>query len=127
LRGRAGELDDASAEFQYEDGTTFDMNDEDNVPITVVTDGRVASATMVTVPAFQEEFVALGSWDDAAQADLLLADANCLPCAAREMDALLEDWETFAISDAAWDGAASRFTPEQWFRSTILHRSTDKT
>lgn len=126
LRGVSVELDDAIAELQNEDGTTFDMNDETAMPVTVVTDGRVASATLVTVPAFQEAFVSLGTWEEAEAAMGLMAAGSCVPCAAREMDALIEEWEQYAVSDSSWDGSAARFTPEQWYRSTILHRSSDK-
>lgn len=122
LRGVSVELDDVTVQFQYDDGSPFDPEDTAHTPVQVVTDGRVASATMVTVPAFQEAFIALGPWAD----DELTAAGDCAPCAFRqEMDALSDSWAAFAIAEGEWDGSASRFTPEQWYRSTLVHRSDD--
>jgi len=120
LQGVSVELDDAAFELQYEDGTAFDLNDDASQPVTVVTDGRVASATLVTVPAFQEAFITLGTWAD-AEDDALAA--GCIPCAAKEMDDLFDSWRTFKISEAAWDGSAARFTDDEYYRSCVLHKN----
>lgn len=60
--------------------------------------GRIAAATIVQIPAFQEAYVALGPW----------------PKDEPETEA------SFAISEKPWSGDASRFTIEQWKRSTII-------
>ncbi len=123
LRGLSVDLDDAAFELQYPDGSPYDMEDSDTLPIAVVTDGRIASVTLCAIPAFQEAYIALGTWADAE--DLEAVTAGCLPCQAREMDALYESWASFAVVDTEWDGSAGRFDNDQWFRSTILHRSDD--
>jgi hypothetical protein len=122
LRGVSVELDDVTVQFQNVDGSPYDPQDTAHSPVQVVTDGRVSSATMVTVPAFQEAFIALGPWDP----EEVVASGDCAPCAFRqEMDDLADSWVQFAISEAQWDGSESRFTPEEWFRSTTVHRSDD--
>jgi hypothetical protein len=127
LRGLSVDLDDATFELQYEDGSPFDMNDEDGDPIAVVTDGRVASVTLCSIPAFQEAYISLGTWADADADDAALAAAGCVPCAAREMDALYETWTAYAISEAAWDGSPSRFTDEEYYRSCVVHKNGTST
>jgi hypothetical protein len=127
LRGLSVDLDDATFELQYEDGRAFDMNDEDNDPVAVVTDGRIASVTLCSIPAFQEAYIALGTWADAEADDATLAAAGCLPCAAREMDALYAEIEDYAISEASWDGSPSRFTDEEYYRSCVVHKNGTST
>lgn len=105
LRGLSVDLDDATFELQYEDGTAFDMNDEESDPVAVVTDGRIASVTLCSIPAFQEAYISLGTWAESdADADALAAGAvGCLPCeAARE--------EAAAAAEAAAK-AAGEFAP----------------
>jgi hypothetical protein len=66
-RGVSVDVDDATAEVQNEDGSLFDAEtwqQGDPEPFTVVTDGRIAAITAVDIPAFQEAFVAIGSWAD---------------------------------------------------------------
>jgi hypothetical protein len=126
LRGFSVDLDDATFEMQNDDGTPFDLEDETGDPIGVITDGRIASVTVCAIPAFQEAYIALGPWQDDSHDDTELAAAGCAPCAAREMDELMASWEQYGISEAEWDGSAARFTPEQWYASTIVHKSEDK-
>lgn len=123
LRGLSVDLDDATFELQYEDGTAYDMNDEDHDPVAVVTDGRISSVTLCSIPAFQEAYIALGTWADAEADDAALAAAGCLPCAAREMDALFDSWEQFKISEAAWDGSPARYSDDEYYRACILHKN----
>lgn len=119
MRGLSVDLDDATFELQYEDGSPFDMEDVEHQPVGVVTDGRISSVTLCAIPAFQEAYIVLGAEDESS------LTAGCIPCQAQEMDALLEEWDAFGISEKAWDGSASRFTPEQWYRSCTLHKSDD--
>jgi hypothetical protein len=87
LRGLSVDLDDATFELQYEDGRAFDMNDEENDPVAVVTDGRIASVTLCSIPAFQEAYISLGTWAESdADTDALEA-AGCLPCQAAKEEA----------------------------------------
>jgi hypothetical protein len=60
------------------------------------TAGRVRGATLVHIPAFVSARVGLGEPPEA-----LAAAAG--------------------VSEGEWDGSASRFTPEQWRRSCIVH------
>ena len=47
------------------------------------------------------------------------ADAEAIAASQATSDGVVE-----MISDAAWDGSAGRFTPEQWKKSTVLHVCT---
>ncbi len=130
LSGVSVALDDATVEYQNEDGTTYDLdNPSETPPVTAVTDGRIASATVVPIPAFQEGYIALGPWEREAEPTEAeqLAAAGCAPC---EAMAEAEEWmseEHFAVSEAAWDGSASRFDDDQWKNSCILDRGTGDT
>lgn len=97
--GVSVDIDDAAFDLEPEDGgVTF-------------SDARVCSASIVPIPAFAEAWVALGPWD-AAEAGYPEGE----PATFRS--------ETFAsVSEKSWDGSASRFTPQQWKRSCVLHLS----
>lgn len=72
---------------------------------------RVCSAAMVAIPAFAEAYIQLGD------------DPDYIPDSIT--DGLTDDEvaaNVAAASEKAWNGSASRFTPEQWKRSTILHK-----
>jgi hypothetical protein len=60
--------------------------------------GRIRGATMVHIPALVEAAIRLG------------------PAPDRSPDPVVA-----AVSEAPWDGSASRFTPEQWRKSCIVH------
>ena len=119
LRGVSVDLDDVTVELQNEDGTAFDLDSDPNGAIENVIDGRVASAALVSIPAFQEAFVSLGTWEDDVTA---VTASGCTPCAAREMDAYYDEVHEFAIAEGTWDGSASRFSDTEWIRSTIVDR-----
>jgi hypothetical protein len=76
-------------------------------------EGRIRAATLVDIPALTGAWAELGSWDEIA----MLASAGCEPC----MERMLK-YRKFAISEASWDGSASRFSDEEWVRSTIVDR-----
>jgi hypothetical protein len=85
--------------------------------------GRIRAATLVDIPAFVEAYAMLGpDPDDEPMMDDDLLAAGCIPCAAKELDEHYATLVDFAISEAAWDGAASRFTDEEWVRSTVVDR-----
>lgn len=124
LRGVSIDLDDTAAfELVTEAGEPFDLETYapgDPEPVKRMVDGRIASASIVAIPAFQEAYIRLGSWDDAEPA---LTAAGCMPCeAAAEMDAFFETLVDYAISESDWDGSASRFDDDQWKASTIVDR-----
>lgn len=125
LRGVSIDLDDTAAfELVTEAGEPFDVeswNVGDPEPIKRMVDGRIASASIVAIPAFQEAYIRLGTWDDAPGEDGLTA-SGCVSCAAKEMDEFFEVLAPYAISEGAWDGAASRFDDDQWKASTIVDR-----
>lgn len=107
LRGVSVDLDRAVAVLQNRDGSTFDIESWDpdgEQPVTVLSEYRLAAATLCAVPAFDEAFVALGPWTDEAPAgeevpseeeDPLVASA-CTPC---EAAAALEAAEVALGSD----------------------------
>lgn len=84
---------------------------------TTFSDARVCSASIVTIPAFPEAEIFLGEppegWMDEADS----MDASGRPTAA----ALVASGMFEAVTDQPWDGAASRFTPEQWQASCCVH------
>lgn len=78
------DLDNMVAAYVNEDGSDFDFDlwqPGDPEPVMEVTEGRISAATIVDIPAFQEAFIALGTW---AEADMV---ASCIPC---EAAAILE-------------------------------------
>lgn len=127
LRGVSVDLDgDTTFEIVSEAGEPFDLESYtpgDPPPIARAVDARVTSAAIVPIPAFQEAYVRLGSWDDEAAAEpVLTAAGGCIPCAASEMDGYYEGLQAYAISESSWDGSASRFDDDQWKRATIVDR-----
>lgn len=125
LRGVSVDVDRAQMEL-VNDG------DQEGVDIT----GRIAAATLVPIPAFQEAFVALGP-DPFANNDYqedsengnsecpegqhMMPDGTCM-----DDDEMSSGTTRFAITDREWDGDSARFTPEQWRDSTILHRAPEE-
>lgn len=121
-RGVSIDLDgDTAFELVTDDGSAFDVDayvpGESPEPIMKVVEGRITSAALVSIPAFAQAYVALGTWEAP-----LTAAGECVPCAAAEMDAYYEELGGFAISERPWDGSAGRFSDEQWQRATILDR-----
>lgn len=94
------------------DSAVFDMDEDGDNPMMRVREGRVRAATLVDIPALVGAWAQLGSWEDS----LMLAASGCLPC--QEQNRTYRD---FAISESEWDGSSSRFTDEEWCRSTIVH------
>jgi len=87
---------------------------EPNEEGVIFSKGRIASATIVAIPAFAEAYFDLGLWSDVEE------PAEQPPLV--EVSKLGQS-ETF-VSEEPWDGSASRFTPEQWHASCILHTHT---
>ncbi|HEY4457926.1 MAG TPA: phage minor head protein, partial [Pseudonocardiaceae bacterium] len=96
LRGVSVDVDDATMELQNEDGSAFAEDDATERPITVFTDGRICGATLVSIPAFQEAFITVGTPDALHAAG--------------------------GVHEGKWDGSAGNYTPEQYKRACILHR-----
>lgn len=124
-------VDADDAEFDY---------DEDSGKVEF-TRARIASASIVTIPAFSEAYIALGDAppgfmgpDDEAKGNVCdpedpaydeeacraKADEDAQPS---EIGAALVAMAARAVfvSEEAWDGSAGRFTDEQWKRSCVLH------
>jgi hypothetical protein len=138
--GRYGVSIDADkidgAHLANEDGSAFDMDTYDPESGVepygeVYEEARICSASAVSIPAFANAWIALGpdpehDYGDAGL-DSVAASAVAgvvpgtisytLPSTTYSTSAN----STFAISDGSWDGSASRFTPEQWKRSCVLH------
>jgi hypothetical protein len=137
--GVSVDADDAEFEFNEEDGKiTF-------------TSARIASASVVSIPAFAEAFIALGSSvtepdDEAEECDPESPDYE--ECIAKKKEKMPEKAPEYAIqpltltttnttlsnvtwtmgssfiSEEKWDGSAGRFTPEQWKKACVLHVCT---
>lgn len=93
------------------DSSVFEMDEDEENPVMRFTEGRIRAATLVDIPALTSAWAQLGSWEDT----MTLAASGCAPCQEQMT------YRTFQISDAEWDGSASRFTDEEWCRSTIVH------
>lgn len=79
------DLDNMVAAYVNEDGSDFDFDlwePGQPEPVMEVTEGRIAAATIVDIPAFQEAFIALGTWAESS------LEASCIPC---EAAALIEE------------------------------------
>lgn len=88
--------------------------------------GRIRAATLVDVPAFVEAYAVLGPEDEPAEeGEIELLASGCVPCMAQELDRHYATLVDFAISEASWDGSASRFTDEEWIRSTVVDRGEE--
>lgn len=95
------------------DSAVFEVDESGDEPMVRYSSGRVRAATLVDIPALTGAWAELGSWEEIE----MLAASGCAPCQER-----LKTYREFAISEASWDGSASRFTDEEWVRSTIVDR-----
>lgn len=114
------------------DDAEFEFNESDE-RITF-TSARIASASIVAIPAFAEAFITLGDGAVSTDTEEDPCDENSPafdPEACAEKRAAEDGQEsnpmyhsvstdTF-ISEEPWDGSAGRFTPEQWKASCCLH------
>lgn len=99
--GVSVDLDEMVASMVNEDGSTFDWDAfEPGVtpePVLSVSQGRIAGATLVDIPAFQEAYISLGTWptDEEEQEPLAASgaaeDEDCAPC--EQIAALEEQFE----------------------------------
>jgi hypothetical protein len=94
------------------DSAVFEFEGDEGEEMQVFTEGRIRGATLVDIPALVGAWAEMGSWQDIE----MLAASGCAPCQEQQ-----EIYRTFQISDAEWDGSSSRFTDEEWCRSTIVH------
>jgi hypothetical protein len=122
--------------------------DEDSGQITF-TSARIASASLVSIPAFPEAFVALGTWAEAdgevTAADIANAPVVDLtdPDADEECDPSSPDYEDCLaakgqepdgdepmmsaevfVDEGTWDGSAGQYTPAQWKSACVMHVCT---
>lgn len=86
--------------------------------------GRIRAATLVDIPAFVEAYAVLGpeDMDPMVEEEALVA---CAPCMAKELDEHYAALVDFAISEAKWDGSASRFEDDEWKRSCVVDRGAE--
>lgn len=95
------------------DSAVFEVDESTGDPIIRYSEGRVRAATLVDIPALTGAWAELGSWSDIEA----LAASGCAPCEER-----MKMYREFAVSEASWDGSASRFSDEEWRRSCIVDR-----
>lgn len=132
--GRMGvsiDADDAVAEMQTKDGQDADevmeaMEPGDAIDIdqfvTAFTDARISGATLCNIPAFQEAWIALGDVPE----EFAPVEGEDLENVRVEEPLVASAIINFrSISEKPWDGSASRFTDDEWFRSTIIHTNGD--
>ena len=127
LRGVSVDVD--SAEFSFEDEFGNDVGDKSPMevpnPVMVLTAGRVSGATLCSIPAFQEAYVALGpppeEWGFSVDGELAAWVESDIEDVLAEADtyATVE----FAISDKPWsDFTQADYTDEQWKRACVLDK-----
>lgn len=139
LRGVSVDVYDATVQVQDLAGNEIDIDDvmagliDDDVEfLQTLTDGEIAGATLVAFPAFREAYQMLGTEpvEGTLEGELAAAATDLIPLdvAAQEIEPGFEGafTEEFAISEKPWDGSSSRFTPQEWYRSTLVHLSDDK-
>src|SRR5690606_16146000 len=79
-------------------------------------------ATACAFPAFREAFIALGTLPDAEAPEV---EDELVDGMAEADTATAADSEEF-VDEGSWDGSAANYTPEQWYRATVVHLSDDK-
>lgn len=129
MRGVSVDLDMAESQTENAAGEKVDIWNDPFDPemkyVERVTQGRVASATICAIPAFQEAYFDLGPWPEVVE-PVEVAPEQAPPIAAAG------GWgapasitaETF-VSEKPWDGSASRFTDEQWKASCVVDRGEE--
>lgn len=110
------------------DSTTMEVEEDlenpgEMAPMKVT--GRIRAATLVDIPAFVEAYAMLGPEPIEEPTEEELVASGCAPCAAAAMNEFYALIVDFAISESAWDGAASRFSDEEWVRSTVVDRGEE--
>lgn len=111
LNGVSIDADSAVMEMQTPEGKSVSdlldaLDDDEELEldlsslITVFSEARISAATICAIPAFQEAFIALGEAPD---------------------DFMPTEGLVAAISEKPWNGSSSRFSDDEWYRSTILH------
>ena len=123
--GRMGlsvDLDSTSMEVLDEPGEALEAG---TIPAMNIS-GRVRAATLVDISAFVEAYASLGSEPEVVlEGEEDLTASGCTPCMAQELDEHYATMVEFAISEGEWDGSPSRFTDDEWFRSTVVHTNGD--
>jgi hypothetical protein len=118
---RGIDVDDATFGFETEDGQEIDSNDIetllslDEEPVMVITDGRISGATLCSIPAFQEAFVALG--EPPAEWDVHSVSVDNP-----------DEYATYLVfenvSDKPWsDFTEADYSDDQWFTACALHKN----
>lgn len=100
LRGVSVDLDQAESVFENSEGKAIDLFtdelDPDEVVVQRVTAGRIAAATICAIPAFQEAYFDLGTWDEALDSHEECVDCDDEEGEAQEGDEVEASAETFA-------------------------------
>lgn len=115
--GLSVDLDSTAMEIE-DDGEPLDVGAMPEMRVS----GRIRAATLVDVPAFVEAYASLGPREAEDLTEEELVASGCIPCMAQELDEYYAHRVDFAISEAKWDGSASRFTDEEWQRSAVVDR-----
>lgn len=122
LRGVSVDVDEADFSFEDANGNPLDMTDPlalDENPVMVVTDGRISGATLVSIPAFQEAFVALGPPPEDWAVQSVDATQTEQPEYAGQTRVTFE-----TVSDKPWsDFTQADYSDEQWYAATVLHKN----
>jgi len=122
LRGVSVDVDEADFTFEDSSGNPIDLADPlaagDESPVMVITDGRISGATLVSIPAFQEAFVALGPPPEDWGVQTVDAAQTEQPEYAGQTRLAFEN-----VSDKPWsDFTQADYSDEQWKRACVLDK-----
>lgn len=103
----------------------FDQTEADDGKITF-TSARIASASVVTIPAFSEAYITLGPWEDQAPPEDVCdpESPNYDPdaCEAKKQAVAEASAVIEFVSDKPWsDFTQADYSDEQWKRACIMH------
>ncbi len=123
--GVSVDADDAEFEFsETDEKITF-------------TSARIASASIVAIPAFAEAYITLGNPvgefadqmppSDEEQMDPCDEESpayDAEKCAQQQQDDVSANAFIAFVDEGSWDGSAGRYTPAQWKSACVLHVCT---
>ena len=119
--GVSVDADKAEMGLAFEDGSEAPVDSADEPYGVKFSEARVCSASMVSIPAFDQAYVTMGLDPDHIYEDAEPDDPATEEDAEKHRATIDQSLAVFAVSSKPWDGSAGRFTPEQWKRSCILH------
>lgn len=101
------------------------MGGEDGEIVLYVEEARIGATTIVSFPAFPQAVIALADAEIPPATEDGRAESVVSPPEEEDAFIHVESLESFAVSDAPWNGATSRFTDAEYRRSSAACRGSD--